>query len=130
MAAPELGSTTPNPTGNVAMGTTGGGTPTGIEFWVGPRTGTTEAVNLDSFGYVDITNGLATWQSNFNDGTRQCKNGAGTSTGSSCLQHYNKSAGVVTKIIDLKFVSAAAGQFTINVVTANVNYTVFYKVYF
>jgi hypothetical protein len=127
MAAPELGSTTCSPAGNNIIATSGAGTPTGIEFWLGPRAGTTETVSLDSFGYVDITNGTAAWQSNFGGANHQTKNGSGTSTGSSCLQHYNPTG---TKVVDIKFVSAAAGTFTINFVTANANYVVFFKVYF
>ena len=123
--AKELGSFTPNPTGNTTLTLNGSFTPTWIDFWVGPRTGTTETVNMASFGCVDITNGNATWQSNFSGSTNQTKNGVGSSTGTSCLQHYNPAN---TKVIDIKFVSAASGQFVVDVVTANVNYTVYYRV--
>lgn len=130
MAVMELGSFANGTTGNTTLTLSGAETPTYVDFWVGPRTSTTETVNMHSFGAVDITNGNATWQSNFTDGTgSQTKNGVGGSTTSSCLQHYNRSAGVITKILDIKFVSAASGSLTLNLVTANVNYSIFFRVY-
>lgn len=126
----ELGSFTEGTTGNATLNLNGVETPTLIEFWVGPRTSTTETTNLSSFGVVDITNGNATWQSNYTDGTgSQTKNGVGGSTTSSCLQHYARVSGTLTKIIDLKFVSATSGSFVVNVVTANVNYTIYCRIY-
>lgn len=130
MAVMELGSFTATPSGNNTINLNGTETPTYIDFWIGPRSGTTETANLSSFGSVDITNGVATFQSNFTDGTgSQTKNGSGTSTGSSCLQHYARSGGVITKVVDIKFVSAASGQFTVNIVTPNANYAVFCRVF-
>lgn len=127
MAAPELTSTTPNPVGNTTLVLLGAGVPTGFDIWVGPRTGTTETVNMSSFGYCDIANGNSTWQSNFGGTTHQTKNGVGGSTTTSCLQHYNPSG---TKVIDIEFVSAAAGTLTLDIVKNNVNYTIYLKVYY
>lgn len=130
MAVMELGSFTPTPTGNKTLNLAGTETPSYIDFWVGPRNATTETVDMVSIGSVDITNGNATWQSNYSDTTgQQTKNGFGSSTGSSCLQHYNRVAGTISKIIDLTFVSAASGAFTVNVGTANANYKVYCRVY-
>lgn len=126
----ELGSFANGTTGNTTLLLNGTEVPTYIDFWVGPRTGTTETANMYSVGAVDITNGNATWQSNFTDGTSsQTKNGVGGSTTSSCLQHYARVAGTLTKVIDIKFVSVAAGQITLNLVTANANYSVFLRAY-
>lgn len=126
----ELTSTTPNPAGNKTINLSGTETPSYIRCWVGPRTGTTETTNLVSFGAVDITNGNATWQSNYGDSTGfQTKNGVGASTTSSMLQHWARVTGTLTKIIDIEFVSAASGAFTVNVVTNNVNYTVYFEVF-
>lgn len=130
MAVMELGSFTPNPSGNQTLSLAGTEIPNYIDFWVGPRTGTTETANMSSFGSVDITNGNATWQSNFTDGTgSQTKNGVGGATTSSCLQHWVRSGGTLTKVIDIKFVSAASGQFTVNIVQNNASYTVYCRIY-
>lgn len=128
MAAPELTSFTPGSTGNTTISLNGAGTPTYIEFWCGPRTGTTETYSMSSKGSVDIGNGNATFQSNVAGSVSQTINGAGGSTTSMCLTHYSIVGGAISKRIELKFVSAAAGQFTINRVTADANYTVFAKV--
>lgn len=128
MAAPELGSTTASPAGNNTINLNGAGTPTYIEFWCGPRTGTTESYSMSSKGTVDIGNAIATWQSNVAGSVGQTKNGSGTSTGSMCLIHYSIVGGAISKRVEIKFVSAAAGQFTINIVTADSNYVVFFKV--
>lgn len=130
MAVMELGSFTNGSTGNHAISLNGLETPTYIDFWVGPRTGTTETANMHSFGAVDITNSNAMFQTNFTDGTSsQTKNGSGSSTGSSCLQHYARVAGVLTKVIDMTFVSVASGTFTINLTTANANYAIYCRIY-
>lgn len=128
MAAPELGSFTPNPTGNKTLSLNGAGTPTYIEFWCGPRSGTTESYSLKSTGTVDIGNGNATWESHVEGSVGQTKDGVGGSTTSMCLTHYSIVSGAISKRVEIKFVSAAAGQFTVNVVTADVNYTVYFKV--
>lgn len=128
MAAPELGSFTPSPAGNKTLSLNGTGTPVYIEFWCGPRSGTTEIYDLLSFGTVDIGNGNATYQSNVSGSVSQTKNGVGGSTTSDCLVHYAIVAGAISKRVELKFVSAAAGQFTVNVVTADSAYTVYFKV--
>lgn len=126
----ELGSFANGSTGDTTVDLNGSETPKLIEFWVGPRTGTTETTNISSFGVVDITNGNATWQSNYTDGTgSQTKAGVGSSTASSCLQHYTRVSGTLTKIIDLEFVSATSGAFTLNILTANVNYSIFFRAY-
>lgn len=126
----ELTSFVPNPSGNNTFNLNGLETPAYIDFWIGPRNSTTETVNMHSFGAVDITNGNATWQSNYTDGTgSQTKNGVGGSTTSSCLQHYTRVSGTITKVVDIKFVSAASGQFVINVVTASSSYTVYARIY-
>lgn len=128
--AVERGSFLATPSGNNTFSLNGAFTPTFIDFWVGPRDATTESVNMASFGNVDITNDNATWQSNFTDGTgSQTKAGKGTSTGSSCLQHYNRVSGTITKILDLTFVSAGAGTFTVNLGTANGSYRIYFKAY-
>lgn len=130
MSVMELGSFANGSTGNTTLTLNGTEIPAYVDFWVGPRSGTTETSNLRSFGAVDITNGNATWQSNFTDGTgSQTKNGSGGSTTSSCLQHWNRVAGTLTKIIDIKFVSAASGSLTLNIVTANASYSIFLRVY-
>lgn len=130
MAVMELTSFTPSPSGNTTINLSGSETPTYMDLWVGSRTGTTETANLGSFGCVDITNGNATWQSNFTDSSgSQTKNGVGSSTGSSCLQHYARVSGTITKVVDIKFVSATSGAFTVDIVTANANYTVYCRVY-
>ncbi len=128
MAAPELGSFTPGSTGNKTLSLNGAGTPVYVEFWCGPRTSTTESYDLVSIGQVDIGNGNATWQSNVSGTVSQTKNGSGGSTTSMCLTHYAIVTGAISKRIELKFVSAAAGTLTINVVTADANYTVFLKI--
>src|SRR4029077_10387769 len=129
MAAPELGSFTPGSTGNKALSLANGtGTPVYVELWCGPRTGTTETYDLISIGTIDIGNGNATWQSNVSGSVSQTKNGVGGSTTSMCLTHYAIVAGAISKRIELKFVSVAAGTLTINVVTADANYTVYFKV--
>lgn len=128
--AMELSSFTASPSGNNTLNLATSFTPTFIDFWVGPRNATTEVVNMASFGSVDITNGRAGWQSNFTDGTgSQTKAGSGTSTGSSCLQHYNRVSGTITKIIDMTFVSVAAGSYTVNLGTANGSYKIFARVF-
>lgn len=128
MAAPELTSFSNGSTGNTTISLNGAGTPVYIEFWCGPRTGTTESYDMQSFGSVDIGNGVATWQSNVAGSVSQTKNGAGSSTGSMCLTHYSIVGGAISKRIEVKFVSAAAGQFTVNLVTADSAYTIFAKV--
>lgn len=129
--AMELGSFTPNPSGNNIFSISTATTPYWIDFWVGARTGTTETVSMASFGAVDITNNVATYQTNYADpsGIMQTKNVAGTSTGASCLQHFAVSGGVISKRIELKYVSCASGQFTINVMTASSSYTVYFRVF-
>lgn len=62
--AQELGSFANGSTGNTTLSLSGSFTPTYIEFWCGPRTGTNETYNMSSFGTVDIANGNATWQAN------------------------------------------------------------------
>lgn len=123
----ELGSFSPTPSGNTTLELNGSETPTFIEFWVGPRTGTTETTrDLASFGCVDITNEVVTWQSNYSDSTHFfTKNGVGDST-TPCLQHYESGS---SKVIDIKFISATSGEFTVDVTTASSNYTVYFKVY-
>lgn len=125
----ELGSFTPSPAGNKTININGTQTPTYIRFWVGPRSGTTETYDMVSIGAVDITNGNATWQSNVAGSVSQTKNGVGGSTTSMCLTHYSIVAGAISKRIELKFVSAASGQFVINVVTADAGYTVYCEVF-
>lgn len=125
----ELGSFTASPTGNKVLNLAGTQTPTYIKFWCGPRTGTTETYSMESMGVVDITNGNATWQSNVAGTVSQTKNGVGGSTTSMCLTHYSIVAGAISKRIELKFVSAASGTFTVNIVTADANYTVYCEIY-
>lgn len=119
----ELGSFTPSPAGNKTLLLSGSFTPTYVEFWVGPRSGTTETSNLHSFGTVDITNGNSVAESNFTDGTGSQTKG----TSASCIFHYNRVAGAITKVIDITYVSNAAGQLTVNIGTASTLYTVFFK---
>lgn len=129
MAVMELGSFATGVTGNQAITLNGTETPTYIEFWTGPPSGSSTA-NLASFGCVDITNGNATFQSNYTDSTgSQTKSGVGSSTGSSCIQHYNRVSGTLTKVVDWKFVSAASGTFTVNVVAGSSSYSIFFRVF-
>lgn len=121
--AQELGSFTPSPAGNKTLILSGAFTPTYVEFWVGPRSGTTETVNIASKGVVDITNGNSASQSNYTDATGSQTKG----TSASCIFHYNRVAGAITKVIDITYVSNAAGQFTVNIGTASTLYTVFFR---
>lgn len=125
----ELTSFTPTPSGNNTFLLSGTETPSFIDFWIGPRTGTTETYSLSSFGSVDITNGIATWQSNVAGSTSQTKNGAGSSSTTPCLTHYALVSGTLTKVVELKFVSAASGQFEVNFTTASSSYVVYARVY-
>lgn len=129
MAAPELGSFTPSPTGNTDLLTTSASTPVYIEFWVGNRSSTTETTrSLRSTGEVDIANGNATWLSNYSDSTHFFTDGAtGASSSTPCLRHYEAAS---SKKIELKFVSAGAGTFRVNVVTASSSYDVKFRVYY
>jgi hypothetical protein len=130
MAVMELGSFSNASTGNTTINLNGIETPTYIDFWCGPRSGTTESASLYSIGAVDITNGNATYLSTLADDTHnQTKSGTGTSTGSSCLVHYAVVAGVITKVVEIKFVSAASGSFVVNYLTASSVYDVFCRVY-
>lgn len=125
----ELGSFTPGSTGNTTLNLNGTETPILIEFWVGPRTNTTETTVIKSTGVVDITNDEATWMSIFSDSTsKQTKADAGDST-TSCLQHYARVSGTITKVLDITYVSCASGQFTVDVGTSNSNYRIYFKAY-
>lgn len=122
MAVMELGSFTNGSTGNTTLNLTGTFTPTYIDFWVGPRTNTTETKLMHSIGAVDITNGNQTALSTF----ANTSDFLTKATSSSCITHYNPGN---TKIIDATFVSAAAGSFTINLTTANASYRVYFRAY-
>lgn len=129
MAVLELTSFSNGTTGNTTVNFTGTETPQFIDFWVGPRSGTTEAAALRSTGSVDITQSIATWQSDLADATHfQTKSGAGAATGV-CLTHYAIVAGVITKVIEMKYVSCAAGSFTVNLTTANSSYPIYARVH-
>lgn len=126
----ELGSFSNGSTGNTTVSLNGSETPSFIEFWTGPRSGTTETSNISSFGSVDITNAVAAWQSNLADSTHfQTKGGAGASATTPCLTHYAIVSGAVTKVVEIKYVSCAAGSFTVNITTANSSYPIFMRVY-
>lgn len=117
--------------GSFAFGTTGNHTvnmntafnPKRFKFWVGPRAATTETSNLDSFGYVDVAQGISVCQTNFSGSIgHQTKNST-----SQALLHYANVSGTLTKVIDMTFVSAVSGQFTINLATANASYDIFFE---
>lgn len=130
MAVLELTSFSNGTTGNTAVVFTGSETPQYIEFWTGPRSGTTETSNISSFGSVDITNSIAAWQSNLADSTHfQTKGAAGASATTPCLTHYAIVSGAVTKVVEMKFVSCASGTFTVNLTTANSSYPIFARIH-
>lgn len=132
MAVMELGSVSYGTTGNKSITLNGSETPSYVDFWVGPPSGTSTA-NMESIGALDVTNAIVTWQSNYTDGTgSQTKSGAGTSTTTPCVQHWNRIGGVLTKVVDWTFVSVAAGTLTINVnsvVASSSNYSVYFRIY-
>lgn len=129
----ELGSVAFGATGNETVLLSGTETPSFIDFWVGPESGTVETADMRSTGCVDIANNFATYQCNFSDNTGAItRGGDGTSTGFPCIRHYVRQGGSMTRVIDWTFVSAASGQFTINVNSVNpssANYVVYFKVY-
>ena len=128
MAAPELGSFSNGTTGNTTISLNGAGTPVFLEFWAGARSSTTESSDIHSVGFVDIGNAVAAWQSNLAaDTLNQTKDGAGASTGV-CFTHYAVVTGAISKRVEFKFVSVAAGQFTVNLTAADANYPIYYKV--
>lgn len=121
----EYGSFTNGTTGNTTISLSGTFTPTFIDFFAGGRNGTTETTALYSFGFVDITNGNSFSQSTLSDTTSaQTKR-----TTSSCLIHYARVSGTITKVLDVSFVSSASGQFTVNLGTASTSYQISFKAY-
>jgi len=119
-AQSEVISFTPNPTGNKTLSLNGTFTPSTLLLWAGPRSSTTETIDLNSIGAIDIPNALNTGQSNFDDST-----GKQTKTSNTEFTHYNRVSGTITKVIAITGVSAAAGSVTVNVGTANSSYTVY-----
>lgn len=119
----EVGSFSNGTTGNHAISMAGVFTPTRFHFWAGARNATTETNHMYSFGYVDVGNGISTCQSTFGGSIGfQTKN-----SNSSALIHYANVSGVLTKVLDMTFVSAGAGTFTINLGTANANYPIYFE---
>lgn len=109
---------TATPAGNQTLSLNGSFTPSTLILWAGPRTGTTETIDLNSIGAIDIPNAVNIGQSNLNDATSK-------QTKDSLTEwiHYNRSGGVIIKVISITGVSAAAGSVTINIGTA-ANYPV------
>src|SRR5690348_15373081 len=116
----EVISFTPSPTGNKTLNLNGTFTPSTLLLWCGPRTGTTETIDIASIGALDVPNGFSVGQSNLDDATSKQ-----TKSSTSEWTHYNRSGGVITKLIGLTVVSSAAGSITVNVGTANGSYTVY-----
>lgn len=118
-AQSEVISFTPS-AGNHALSLSGTFTPSTVMLWCGPRSGTTETIDLSSLGAIDIPNGNNVGQSNISDATSKQTKASNTD-----WTHYNRVAGVLTKIIAITGVSATAGTVTLNVGTANTGYTVY-----
>lgn len=119
----EVGSFAKGTTGNNTVNLNGAFTPSRIHLWVGPRSATTETSNLSSFGYIDVGQSISVCQSNFSGSIGHQT----ISSTSKCLLHYANVAGVITKVLDLTYVSVAAGAFTVNFGTANANYSIFFE---
>lgn len=119
-AQSEVISFTPNPGGNKTLSLNGNFIPSTLLLWAGPRSGTVESTDLGSLGAIDIPNALNTAQSNLDDAT-----GKVTRTSNSEWTHYNRVAGVNTKVIAITGVSAAAGSVTVNIATNTTSYTVY-----
>jgi hypothetical protein len=119
-AQSEVTSFTPSPTGNKTINFNGTFIPSTFLLWCGPRSGTTETIDLASLGAIDIPNAIAVGQSNITDAT-----GRQTKSSNTEWTHYNRVSGTLTKIISITGVSAAAGSITVNVGTANSGYTVY-----
>lgn len=119
-AQSEVTSFTPSPVGNKTINFNGAFTPSTILLWAGPRSGTTETIDIHSLGALDIPNGISTGISNLDDATSKQTKASNTD-----WAHYNRSAGVITKLISITAVSAASGSITVNIGTANTGYTVY-----
>lgn len=123
MAAFEIGSFSANSTGNKTVLLSSGSTPTGIDFWVGARSGTNETDNRFSVGSCDGNFNIA--MALFN-GTSK---GTRPST-TKCIMHYIDNAGTPTLKVQGSWVSFGAGQFVINMDTVDVNYPIYFKAHF
>lgn len=122
MAAFEIGSFSKSTAGNATVLLSSGSTPTAIEFWVGNRASTNETDIRYSEGCADGTNNVATsFFAGTNKGTR--------SSTSKCIMHYIDSAGATLKVQG-SWVSFGAGQFVVNIDTADVNYSIYFKAHF
>lgn len=118
-AQSEVISFTPS-AGNHALSLSGNFVTSTVLLWCGPRSGTTETINLSSVGAIDIVNTVSVGQSNFDDAT-----GKQTKSSNTEWTHYNRVSGTLTKKIAITGVSSSAGTVTLNVGTADTGYTVY-----
>lgn len=113
--------------GGITLGTTGaartftgfGFTPTHLTFRVGAKSASS-SVDQFCYGTVDST-GYMTYTSQFSD-TTGAQSKAGTNK---CIVHYERVAGVITKVLEADFHSFTSDGFKLNVTTANSSYDVY-----
>lgn len=116
----ERGSFSTGATGSKTVLLNGSFVPTYLQFTIAARSGTTESVGILSLGSTD--------------GTRQrcistINNSFTKNTTSECITHYAWSAGAAVKKLGATFVSASAGQFTLNFTTADANYPIYFEAF-
>lgn len=111
-------------TGGITVGSTGSQAYTGIGFQgnditfrVGAKGGSSSVVQF-AIGTADGTR--QNTESIFGDGSGWKSN----RTNSKCLIHYERVSGTITEVLNFAFTSFDADGFTLNVTTANSNYTV------
>lgn len=119
MANFETSSTSFGSTGSATIGVNLGFDPKYIIFRAGKKSGTDNANHL-SVGASDGLNQYAI--SNFSDGTSS-KTDRVTNR---VVKVYERVAGTLTSVLEVQFTSmnVGTGDFTVNVVTANSNYTI------